>query len=89
MVNFIETIKMEKMPIDWATILCDNLDEQLVSMKINPWLHMTSCMVYILAAKTTYYPCLYKKESMQDENAWPYVVYLQLVKKKLLEQSAE
>ena len=27
MVHFIETIRMEKMPIDWAMILSENLDE--------------------------------------------------------------
>ena len=31
----------------------------------------------------------YKKESMQDENAWPYVVYPQLVEKNLSLQSVE
>ena len=46
-------------------------------------------MVYLLAAKETNYLGLYKKGSMHDPNAWPYIVYPQLVKKKLSPQSKE
>ena len=31
MVHFIETIKITKIPIDWATMPSENLDEQLVT----------------------------------------------------------
>ena len=34
MVHFIETIKIAKSPIDWATILSEKLDEQLVRVKV-------------------------------------------------------
>ncbi len=34
MVNFIETIKMTKMPIDWTTTLSENLCEQLGQSRI-------------------------------------------------------
>lgn len=33
MINFIETIKMEKMPLHWATMLSENLCEQLEAVK--------------------------------------------------------
>ena len=33
MVHFIETIKIAKLPINWATILRENLDEKLVGVK--------------------------------------------------------
>ena len=83
MVHFLETNKMTKMPIDWATILSENLDEQLVAIKTNPRFYMTSYLVYLLVARTKNYPRLFKRGSMQDVDAWPYVVYPQLVKKKL------
>ena len=41
--------------------------------------YMNSYVVYLLAARATNYPKLYKKGS----NAWLYIVYPQLVKKKL------
>ena len=75
------------MPIDWVTILSDNLDEKLVSAKIDSGFYVTSYMAYLLASRTTDCPILYNKRSTQDENAWPYVVYPQLVKKKLPLQS--
>ena len=50
---------------------------------------MTSYVVYLLAARATNYLGLYKKDSMQDPNAWPYIVYPQLVKKKLSPQRKE
>ena len=50
---------------------------------------MTSDVVYLLAARATNYSELYKKGSMQDPNAWPYIVYPQLVKKNLSPQSKE
>ena len=52
-------------------------------------LYMTSYMVYLLVARATNYPSLYKKGSMQDLNVWPYIIYPQLVKKKLSTQSKE
>ena len=59
MVHFIETIRAKKMPNDWATILSDNLDEQLVVIKVDPHFYITSYMVYLLAARTIDYPGLY------------------------------
>ena len=38
--------------------------------------YMNSYMVYLLAARATNYLGLYRKGSMQDPNAWPYIVYL-------------
>ena len=46
-------------------------------------------MVYLLAIRTIDYQGLYRKGSMQDANFWSYVVYPQLVKKKLPLQSME
>ena len=51
--------------------------------------YMTSYMVYLLVARVKNYPSLYKKGNMQDPNAWPYIVYPQLVRKKLSVQSKE
>ena len=45
--------------------------------------------MYLLAARVVDYLVLYKKGSIQDANAWPYIVYPQLVKKKLPEKSKE
>ena len=45
--------------------------------------YIISYVVYFLSARATNYLGLYKKGSMQDPNAWPYIVYPQLVKKKL------
>lgn len=61
MVHFIDIIKIAKMPIDWATILSDNLHEQLVGVQVDPIFYMTSYMVYLLAARMTNYLGLYKK----------------------------
>ena len=47
-----------------------------------PYFFMTSYVMYLLAARPTYYLGLIKKGSMHDENAWPYIVYPQLVKNK-------
>ena len=66
---------MTKMPIDQATILIDNLHEKLIGVQADPRFYMASYMVYLLAAKMTDYLGLYKKGSMQDGNARPYVVY--------------
>lgn len=77
------------MPIYWATILSHNLHEQLIDIKVDLRFYMTSYMVYLLVARTTDYPRLYKRGSMQNANAWPYVVYPHLMKKKLLDQSKE
>ena len=64
MVHFIETIKMVKMKLDWASILSKNLGEKLVAVKNNKRFYMTSYLVYLLAARATYYPGLYKMGSM-------------------------
>ena len=50
---------------------------------------MTSYLVHLLVARTTNSLGLYKRGSKQDANAWAYVVYPQLVKKKLSDQSKE
>ena len=89
MVHFLETIRMTKMPIDQAKILNENLDEQLVAVKTDPRFYMTSYLVYLLAARTMDYPGLFKRGSMQDVDAQPYVVYPQLVKKNMSDQSKE
>lgn len=66
---------MTKMPIYWATILSENLDEQLVAVKAYRRFYMTSYLVYLLASRTMDYLGFLKRGSMQDSNAWPYVVY--------------
>ena len=48
---------------------------------------MTSYLVYLLSTRATDYPGLYKRGSMQDPNAWPYIFYPQLVKKRLSRQN--
>lgn len=68
MVHFIETIKTEKMPIYWASILSENLDEQLVIVKNNQKFYMTSYLVYLLDARATNYLGLFKRGSIQDAN---------------------
>ena len=83
MVNFIKTIKHAKIPLDWATTLSENLCDQLKMVKDKKKFYITSYVVYLLVARVMNYPRLYKKGSMQDSNAWPYIVYPQLVKKKL------
>ena len=75
MVNFIETIKHAKMPLDWATTLSENFCDWLKMVKDKKKFYMTSYVVYLLAARATNYPKLYKRGSMQDPNAWPYIVY--------------
>ena len=89
MINFIETIRHAKIPMDWATTLSENLCDQLRTTKDKKKFYMISYVVYFLVARATSYPGLYKKGSMQDPNAWPYIVYPQLVKKKLSPQSKE
>lgn len=89
MVNFIETIKMARMPLDQATTLSEKLCEQLGKVKGKKRFYMNSYMLYFLAARVTNYPSLYKRGSMQDPNAQPYIVDPQLVRKKLLAQSKE
>lgn len=83
MVNFIEIIKAAKIPLDWATALSENLCEQLRVVKDKKKFYMTSYMVYLLIVRAKNNPSLYRRGSMQDPNAWPYIVYPQLVKKKL------
>ena len=48
MVHFIETIRIGKMPIDWAMILNDSLDEQQIFVNSSPYFYMTSYIVYNL-----------------------------------------
>ena len=64
MVNFIKTIRHAKIPLDWATTLSENLCEQLKTVKDNKKFYMTFYMVYLLVARATNYPKLYKKGSM-------------------------
>ena len=71
MIDFIETIRIAKMPIDFATILSHNMDEKLVDVKNGPYFSMTSYMVYLLVSWNTNYLGLYRKGSMQDGNALP------------------
>ena len=63
--------------------------DQLRTAKDKKRFYMISYVVYLLAARATNYLRLYKKGSMQDPNAWPYIVYPQLVKKKLSPQRKE
>jgi hypothetical protein len=79
MVHFIETIKKVEVPLDLASTLSENLGEKLVVVNNNKF-YMTSYLVYLLAMREKDYPRLYKRDSMQDANAWPYIVYPQLVK---------
>ena len=58
MVNFIETIRHTKIPLDWATTLNENLCDQLRIVKDKKKFYMTSYMVYLLAARATNYPRL-------------------------------
>ena len=60
MVNFIKTIRHTKMPLDWATTLSENLCDQLRMVKDKKKFYMTSYVVYLLAARATNYPGLYK-----------------------------
>ena len=55
MVNFIETIRHAKMPVDWTTILSENLCDQLRIVKDKKKFYMTSYVVYLLAARATDY----------------------------------
>ena len=64
MVNFIKTIRHTKIPLDWATTLSENLCEQLRIVKDKKKFYMTSYMVYLLVARVTNYPSLYRKGSM-------------------------
>ena len=69
MVHFIEMIKTTEMPIDWNSILSENLDEQLVVIKNNQKFYMTSYLVCLLATRAIDYLGLFKKGNMQDANA--------------------
>ena len=53
MVNFIETIRHAKIPLDWATTLC----EKLRMVKDKKKFYMTSYMVYLLATRAKNYLC--------------------------------
>ena len=64
MVNFIETIRTTKIPLDWATTLSENLCEKLGAFKDKKKFYMTSYIVYLLATRVTNYPSLYKKGNM-------------------------
>ena len=50
---------------------------------------MNSYLVYLFATRAKDYPGQYKRGSMQDANAWPYIVYPQQVKNNLSEKSEE
>ena len=69
--------------------MSDYFDEQIVAIKFDKKFYMTSYLMYLLVARTTDYLGLDKKGRMHDPNAWPYVVYLQLAKKKIPLQSVE
>lgn len=60
-----------------------------MTVKNNCKFYMTSYLVYVLVARATNYPRLFKKVNMQDANTWPYIVYPQLVKKKIPEHKKE
>ena len=64
MVNFIETIKIARMPLKWATTLSENLCKQLAVVKDKKKFYMTSYMVYLLATRETNYLGLYKRGNM-------------------------
>ena len=64
MVDFIETIKMERMPLDWATTLSENFCEQLEAVRDKKKFYRTSYLVYLLATREMNYPGLYRKGSM-------------------------
>ena len=64
MVHFIETIIMTNMPINWVTILSDNLDVQLVAIRVDPCFYIISYMVYLLETRVIDYQGLYKKGGM-------------------------
>ena len=75
MINFIKTIRHAKIPMDLATKLSENLCDQLKIAKDKKKFYMISYVVYLLVARVTNYLGLYKKGSIQDPNAWPYIVY--------------
>ena len=89
MINFNETIKTKKIPLDSETTLSENLCEQSRMVKENKKFYMTSYIVYLLAARVIDDPRLYRRGNMQDPNSSPYIVYPQLVRKKLSAQSKE
>lgn len=60
MVHFIETIRTKKIPIDWASILSENLDKKLMAVENNYQFYMTSYLVYLLDVRETDYPGLFK-----------------------------
>ena len=64
MVNFIEIIRQEKIPLDWATTLSENLSEKLRMVKEKKKFYMASYMVYLLAVRAINYPSLYRRDSM-------------------------
>lgn len=64
MINFIEIIKMTRMPLDWATTLSENLCEKLRIVKDKKKFYMTPYMVYIVATRVTDYLELYRRGNM-------------------------
>ena len=64
MVNFIETIRAEKIPMDWSMTLSENLCKKLRIVKENKKFYMTSYMVYLLAKREKNYLSLYRKGGM-------------------------
>ena len=53
MVNFIKTIRVAKIALNWATTLSENLCEQLRMVKDKNTFYMTSYMVYLLTERVT------------------------------------
>ena len=60
MVNFIETIRHAKIPLDWATTLRENLCDQLRTVKDKKKFYM----VCLLSVRAKNYLGLYRKCSM-------------------------
>ena len=65
------------------------LHDHLVRVLTEPKFYMTSYIVCLLAAHHPNFSWLTKKGNMQDPRAWPYIVYSQLVQKKLRPDSLE
>ena len=55
-------------------------------MLVEPKFYMTSYIVYLLVVQCPNFLGLTKKGNMQELRAWPYIVYPQLVQKKLREK---
>lgn len=51
------------------------MDEKLILVKNDPQFYMTSYVMYVLVVRSSDYPRLMKRGSMQDANSWPHIVY--------------